>query len=139
MHRNPFPLSKSPLNSREKTIAAPLIFLDALEEKIALSDIGPLLRKAIGLQWSWISCIQYLSGKEAIGAQQALHEDWTQGGRNRNDIAVAILLAAQAVANIRSDGKPLGASDLAAKLKGVDFADLVGDAASLTLAHDPHH
>ena len=122
MRRSPFPKNKSPLNSCEKTIAAALIFLDAIEGKIEAHQIGPLLRKAIGLQWSWLNCIQYLSGKEAIGAQQTLPEDWTQNGRTRHDITRAIILAAHAVANLREDGKSLGDSDLAKSLKGIDFS-----------------
>ncbi|MEA9705252.1 hypothetical protein [Xanthomonas campestris] len=121
--RNPFPAKrKSKIPPQRKAIVAGQLFLDLVEEKIDPQAMGRRLREEIGLQWTWLSCLQYLSGKEALGVFQALPMDWKQDGRTRLQMLSASLLAAHTVANFRSDGQALCASDLAAHLEGMDFA-----------------
>ncbi|WP_394687188.1 hypothetical protein [uncultured Xanthomonas sp.] len=121
--RSPFPAKRKPkIPPQRKAIVAGQLFLDLVEEKLDPQAMGRRLREEIGLQWTWLSCTQYLSGKEALAVFQALPADWEQGGRTRLQMLSASLLAAHTVANLRDDGQPLCASDLAKQLKGVDFA-----------------
>lgn len=113
---------KSKLPPQQKAIVAGQLFLDFVEERIDADAMGRQLREEVGLQWTWMSCMQYLSGKEALAVFQALPYGWEQGGRDRLQMLTASLLAAHTVANLRSDGRALCASELAASLKGVDFA-----------------
>ncbi|MBS4802950.1 MAG: hypothetical protein KH046_19230, partial [Stenotrophomonas maltophilia] len=72
----------------------------------------------VGLQWSMLTCLQYLSGKEALGALKALPNDWSERGRTKQHLQGASILAAHAVANMRQDGRMLCASDFAHEFKG---------------------
>ncbi|UID80477.1 hypothetical protein J3U96_08945 [Stenotrophomonas maltophilia] len=85
-----------------------------LDEKAA----GRWLREEVGLQWSMLTCLQYLSGKEALGALKALPNDWSERGRTKQHLQAASILAAHAVANMRQDGRMLCASDFAHEFKG---------------------
>ena len=85
-----------------------------LDEKQA----SRFLRKDAGLPWSLLTCMQYLSGKEAIAAVEGLPEGWSEGTTTKEGMQAAIKVAAHAVANIRSDGVPLCASELAKTMKG---------------------
>lgn len=125
--RNPFPKKKSKLSPQGKAIAAALVLLDILEDKIDASVAGQRLRCEVGLQWSFITCLQYLSGKEALSALQALPSDWTQNGRSKRDTLGAVIAAAHAVANVRPDGVMLCASDLAEEFRGLDLSSLAND------------
>jgi hypothetical protein len=120
--RNPFPKQKSRLSAQGKAIAAALVLLDVVEEKLDEKSAGSRLRDEVGLQWSFITCLQYLSGQEALGALNALPDDWTRDGRTKPDMIGAVALAAHTVGNIRSDGTMLCASHLAAQLKGLDLS-----------------
>jgi hypothetical protein len=124
--RSPFPRKKSKLGPQGKTISAALVLLDVMDEKIDAQAAGLRLRQEVGLQWSFITCLQYLSGKEALGAVEALPNDWTQDGRTKTDVIRAVVAAAHTVANVRSDGTMLCASDLAEHFKGVDLSSSVG-------------
>ncbi|WP_445145067.1 hypothetical protein [Dyella sp. Tek66A03] len=124
--RSPFPRKKSKLGPQGKTIAAALVLLDVMDEKIDAQAAGLRLRQEVGLQWSFITCLQYMSGKEALGAVEALPNDWTQDGRTKTDVILAVVAAAHTVANVRSDGTMLCASDLAEHFKGVDLSSSVG-------------
>ncbi|TLX20771.1 hypothetical protein [Thermomonas fusca] len=117
---HPFPRKKSHLDSQGKTAAAAMALLDVIEERLHEKDAARRLREEIGLNWSMITAVQYLSGKEAIGAVARLPADWSHGGRTRKDVLHAIILAADAVNNARPDGQTLCASYLAKHLKGMD-------------------
>jgi len=112
--RSPFPKKKSKLSTQGKAVAAALVLLDTMEGKLDDRSAGLRLRQEVGLQWSIITCLQYLSGQEASGTLKALPDDWTQDGRTKRDVIVAVALAAHAVGNVRSDGTMLCASHLAA-------------------------
>ncbi|HUR39748.1 MAG TPA: hypothetical protein VM240_01120 [Verrucomicrobiae bacterium] len=87
------------------------------DELLDATAAGLRLREAIGLQWTFLSGVQYLSGKTAIAAITALPGDWTDAGRSKAELLGAILSAADIVANVRPDGEPLCASELAKHLR----------------------
>lgn len=74
------------------------------------------------MQWSLITCLQYLSGKEALNALKVLPSDWMQDERSKKDAISALIVAAHTVANVRPDGVMLCASQLAQQLQGVDLS-----------------
>jgi hypothetical protein len=121
MPRSPFPAKKSRLTPQGKTIAAGLVLLDVMEGKLEGKAAGVRLRSEVGLNWSLITALQYLCGQEAIAAVAQIPGDWEQGGRTRADLMKAVLVAADAVANGRPDGRMLCASYLARDLKGVNW------------------
>lgn len=89
-----------------------------LAEKIDEKQAGVLLREATGTQWSLLTCLQYLSGKEAIGAIECLPAGWSEDGITKEGLEAAIKVAAHAVANAHPKGTVLCASDLARSMKG---------------------
>lgn len=116
--RGLFPKKKSRLSAQGKAVVAANVLLDAVEGKIDEKMAGVRLREAIGLQWSFQTCIQYLSGQEALVALKALPNDWSEEGRQKRHVLAAAILAAHMVANFRSKGPMLCASHLAEELKG---------------------
>lgn len=116
--RGLFPKKKSRLSAQGKAVVAANVLLDAVEGKIDEKMAGVRLREAIGLQWSFLTCVQYLSGQEALVALKALPNDWTEEGRQKRHVLAAAILAAHMVANFRSKGPMLCASHLAEELKG---------------------
>lgn len=122
---NPFPRKKSHLHPQGKTAAAAMALLDVMEERLDEKAAARRLREEIGLNWSMITAVQYLSGKEAIAAVAQMPADWTHEGRTRKDVLHAIILAADAVKNARPDGQALCASYLAQDLKGMDWEALL--------------
>lgn len=125
--RNPFPRhsGRSKLKPEGKAVAAAMAFLDLVEDKIDEKQLGRRLKDEVGLQWTWLSCIQYLSGKEAFNALVELPNDWSQGGRNKVELMAAAFTAAHTVANVRSDGTALCASDLAKGMAGIEMEDWI--------------
>ncbi|KRG47066.1 MULTISPECIES: hypothetical protein [Stenotrophomonas] len=116
--RGLFPKKKSRLSPQGKAIAAAHALLDTMEGRLDEKAAGRWLREEVGLQWSMLTCLQYLSGKEALGALKALPNDWSERGRTKQHLQAASILAAHAVANIRQDERMLCASDFAHELKG---------------------
>lgn len=89
-----------------------------LTDRMSEEDAGRALREATGTQWSLLTCMQYLSGKEALAAIAALPADWTEGDMTKDGLESATKVAAFAVANAHPKGTPLCASDLAKQYKG---------------------
>ena len=116
--RGLFPKKKSRLSAQGKAVVAANVLLDAVEGKIDEKMAGVRLREAIGLQWSFLTCIQCLSGQEALVALKALPNDWSEAGRQKRHVLAAAILAAHMVANFRSKGPMLCASHMAEELKG---------------------
>lgn len=116
--RGLFPKKKSRLSSQGKAIVAAHALLDTMEGRFDEKAAGRWLREEVGLQWSMLTCLQYLSGKEALGALKALPNDWSERGRTKQHLQAASILSAHAVANMRQDGRMLCASDFAHQLKG---------------------
>lgn len=122
--RSPFPKRKSTLTEQAKTIVAANVLLDVQAGHLDAEAAGPRLREAVGLQWTFLSAVQYLAGKSAIAAATALPSQWQDGGRTKADVLRAVVLAASMVANLRPDGTPLCASDLAKHLKSPPIASV---------------
>lgn len=116
--RGAFPKKKSRLSAQAKAIVAAHALLDTVEGRLDEKAAGRWLREEVGVQWSMLTCLQYLSGKEALGALKALPNDWSERGRTKQHLQAASILAAHAVANMRQDGRMLCASDLAHELRG---------------------
>lgn len=116
--RGLFPKKKSRLSPQGKAIAAAHVLLDSAEGRLDEKAAGRWLREEVGLQWSMLTCLQYLSGKEALAALKALPNDWSERGRTKQHLQAASILAAHAVANMRQDGRMLCASDFAHEFKG---------------------
>lgn len=116
--RGLFPKKKSRLSTQGKATAAAHALLDTMEGRIDENGAGRRLREEVGLQWSFLTCLQYLSGQEALAALKALPNDWSDQGRTKRHLLAAAVLAAHTVANVRSDGTMLCASHLAGELKG---------------------
>ena len=116
--RGMIPKKKSRLSPQRKAIVAAHLLLDSADGLLDEKAAGRRLRDEVGLQWSYLTCVQYLSGQEALGALKALPNDWMENGRTKLHLLGAAILAAHTVANLRSDGTSLCASYLAQELKG---------------------
>lgn len=116
--RGMFPKKKSRLPAQAKAVAAAHVLLDSAEGLLDEKAAGRRLREEVGLQWTYLTCIQYLSGQEALEAIESLPHGWEENGRNQVHLLGAAVMAAHAVANLRSDGSSLCASYLAQELKG---------------------
>lgn len=116
--RGLFPKKKSRLSPQGKAIAAAHVLLDSAEGRLDEKAAGRRLREEVGLQWSYLTCIQYLSGQEALAAIESLPKGWEENGRTQGHLLGAAVMAAHTVANLRSDGSSLCASYLAQELKG---------------------
>jgi len=116
--RGLFPKKKSRLSPQGKAVAAANALLDTVDGRINEKVAGLRLREQVGLNWSFLTCLQYLSGQEALAALKALPNDWAQDGRSKRHLIAAAILAAHTVANVRSDSTMLCASHLAGELKG---------------------
>ena len=116
--RGLFPKRKSKLTVQGKAVAAMHALLDTVDGKVDEKSAAARLREQVGLNWSFLTCMQYLSGKEALAAIESLPAGWEEQGRTKRHAFAASVLAAHTVANLRSDGTVLCASHLAQELKG---------------------
>lgn len=96
------------------TVAVSAVLANRMSEE----DAGRFLREATGTQWSLLTCLQYLSGKEALAAIAALTETWSEDGMTKQALEQATKVAAFTVANAHPKGSPLCASDLAKQYRG---------------------
>lgn len=62
--RGLFPKKKSRLSAQGKAVSAAHTLLDTVEGQIDEKAAGRRLREEVGLQWSFLTCLQYLSGQE---------------------------------------------------------------------------
>jgi len=106
------------LPSLVKVKLATVALSAVLAERMTEEDAGRLLREATGTQWSLLTCLQYLSGKEALSTIAALPADWSEDGMSKEALEQATKVAAFAVANAHPKGTPLCASDLAKQYRG---------------------
>lgn len=109
---------KKKLKPLVKVKLAAAVLVAVLSDRMSEEDAGRVLREATGTQWSLLTCMQYLSGKEALGAIAGLPEGWTEDGMTKEGLESATKVAAFAVANAHPKGVPLCASDLAKQYKG---------------------
>jgi hypothetical protein len=123
------PKKKSRLPPQGKAVVAAFALIDTLEGRIDETAAGLRLRGQVELSWSFLTCLQYLSGQEALRALRALLSNWSQDGHTKRDLFAATLLAAHTVANVLPNGVMLCASHLADELKGKDLAEWMMDRA----------
>ena len=100
MHQGVFPKRKSKLSPQGKVIAAARALILVAEGAMEDKQVGVLLREAVGLNWSLLTAIQYLTGHEAISAVEALPADWNKNGFDRDKILAAVLMAHDMAANL---------------------------------------
>ncbi|MEN5340539.1 hypothetical protein ABE583_11160 [Stenotrophomonas sp. TWI143] len=101
-----------------KVKLAAIALVAVLSDRMTDKEAGRFLREATGTQWSLLTCMQYLSGKEALSAIAALPDDWAEDGMTKDALGQATKVAAFAVANAHPEGTPLCASDLAKQYQG---------------------
>lgn len=101
-----------------KVKLAAIALVAVLSDRMTDKEAGRFLREATGTQWSLLTCMQYLSGKEALAAIAALPDDWAEDGMTKDALGQATKVAAFAVANAHPEGTPLCASDLAKQYRG---------------------
>lgn len=102
----------------DKAIIAATVLGQVVSEQIDEKEASRILREDAGLHWSLLTCLQFLSGKEAIGAIELLPDGWHDGVITKAGLEAAVKVAAHAVANMRPDGVALCASELAKSMKG---------------------
>lgn len=110
--------SKKKLPPLVKVKLAAIALAAVLADRMSEKDAGRFLREATGTQWSLLTCMQYLSGKEALAAIAALPEDWAEDGMTKQVLEHSTKLAAFAVANAHPKGSPLCASEQAKQFRG---------------------
>ncbi|WP_423171090.1 hypothetical protein [Stenotrophomonas maltophilia group sp. CASM26] len=101
-----------------KVKLAAIALAAVLSDRMTDKEAGRFLREATGTQWSLLTCMQYLSGKEALAAIAALPDDWAEDGMTKDALGQATNVAAFAVANAHPESTPLCASDLAKQYQG---------------------
>ena len=92
------------LSPQQKAIVAAHAVLNLAEGKAGERELRSLLVNEIGLAWSPLNCVQYLSGKEATAALTALPEDWQGLDRNKNDLLRASVVSLAMVKDVRGAG-----------------------------------
>lgn len=107
--RNPFPKKKSKLPPLGKALIAAKVVLDVRDEKLEVAEAGALLRREVGLNWSLITAAQYLTGKEAVGAIEALPAGWSDEQLAKRDLVEAVLFANLLCAQGHPKGSQLSA------------------------------
>jgi len=97
--------------------------LDLAEGKAGECELRSLLVNEIGLAWSPLNCVQYLSGKEATAALAALPEDWQGLDRNKKDLLRASVVSLELVKDERgARGGKLSGAKIAERLEELRIA-----------------
>ena len=93
-------------------------------------EAGTRLRTEFGLHWSALTCVQYLSGKDAVGALTALPDEWSDQERTKSDLLQAAVMALAVVHEARGNrGGKVSGSKLSLRLQEVRAAAAVGQGA----------
>jgi len=115
-----------PADARAKAVAAAQALLDVAHGALLEGEVGVRLRTQLGLHWSALTCVQYLSGKEAVGALMALPDEWSEQGRTKSDLLHAVMIALAVVSEARgSRGGRVSGSKLALRLQEVRASGVV--------------
>ena len=116
MRQPVFPKRKSKLPPQGKAVAAAQALLAVAEGAMDDKQAGAFLRERVGLNWSLLTAIQYLTGQEAIGAIEALPADWSEGAVDRKQLVAALVLAHDMAANLHPTS-PLSAGSFVKPFK----------------------
>ncbi|MBA0446219.1 hypothetical protein D7Y61_02565 [Stenotrophomonas maltophilia] len=118
-------MDKGPANAPSKALAAAHVLLDMAEGTLLQEEAGTRLRTQFGLHWSALTCVQYLSGKDAVAALTNLPGEWSEQGRTKSDLLQAVVMALAVVREARgSGGGKVSASKLSLRLQEVRAADV---------------
>ena len=77
----------------ERALLAARVLLAVESGLVDDKEAGRVLREAMGVQWSLLTAIQYLSGQEAIRAIDSLPEGWLSGDMTKVRAVEAVLKA----------------------------------------------
>lgn len=118
-------MHKGLANAGAKAVAAAHALLDIAHGTLLQEEAGVRLRTQLGPHWSALTCVQYLSGQEAVGALTALPDDWNEQGRTKSDLLQAVVIALGVVSEARgSRGGRVSGSKLALRFQEVRGAAL---------------
>jgi hypothetical protein len=107
-------------NARSKALAAAHALLDMADGTLLKEHAGTRLLTALGLHWSALTCVQYLSGKEGVGELTALPDEWNEQGRTKSDLLQAVVMALAVVSEVRgSRGGKVSGNQLPLRLQEV--------------------
>lgn len=116
-------MHKGPANARAKALAAAHVLLEMADGTLLQGEAGTRLRTEFGLHWSALTCVQYLSGQDAVAALAALPGEWSEQGRTKSDLLQAVVMALAIVREARgSRGGKVSASKLSLRLQEVRAA-----------------
>ncbi len=116
-------MHSGPVSARSKALAAAHVLLDMADGTLLQEEAGTRLRTEFGLHWSALTCVQYLSGKDAVAALAALPGEWSEQGRTKSDLLQAVVMALAIVREARgSRGGKVSASKLSLRLQEVRAA-----------------
>lgn len=117
MRYNPFPKKKSHLSPLGKTIAAAEVVHAVKDGHLEWKEAGQALREMVGLQWTLLTAMQYLTGKEAGSAVAALPDGWTDDDMTIRRLIEAIWCAADFCANAHPKGVALSGAVLVSRMR----------------------
>ena len=101
----------------ERALFAARMLLSVQAGQMDERAAGRELRAAMGVQWSLLTAIQYLSGQEAIRAIDSLPEEWSMDGLTKADAPRAVLTAGWVCAHGHPGGKPLTSGHLVSAMR----------------------
>lgn len=101
----------------ERALLAARMLLAVESGLVDDKEAGRMLREAMGVQWSLLTAIQYLSGQEAIRAIDSLPDGWLSGQMTKARAVEAVLKAGWVCANAHPEGKSLTSGRLVIALK----------------------
>lgn len=90
----------------QRALLSAQVVLDVHEGRVDVKEARAVLRRAMGVQWSLLTALQYLSGQEAIASITTLPEDGALEGMTKERAASTVLIASMACAF----GNPGGAT-----------------------------
>lgn len=117
IHRCASAKRRNQLPPVERAVLSAKVVLAVHEGRMDEEAAGVLLRRAMGVQWTFLTALQYLSGQEAITSLQSLPEDWEVEGLTKGLAAQAVLLAGHICAFAHPGGAVLSAGHLVAALR----------------------
>jgi hypothetical protein len=115
--RNPFPKKKSPLSSLQKTLAAVRALHRCMYSDMSPEESGKILRSDVKLQWTFLTAIQFLTGKEAIASIMTLPHDVVFDGLGKPMLLEMLARAHDIAANSHPSGATLSSGLLVKKFK----------------------
>ena len=95
--------------AKSKALAAAEVLLKVRAGAMDEKQAGLELSARVGSNWSLITAVQYLSGKEALAALLALPDDYSDSGLTKERLLEAVALANLACANASPRGGVLSA------------------------------